>query len=57
MSDVDLLIVQQAKYPTDMPTTVVRPADIPFAPHPKMCICFALSQFPISSTVSDIAHM
>lgn len=59
MSDVDLLIIQQAKYSMDMPTNVVRPADIPFAPHPKMCICFALD---VSSTSRlccyfDIAHM
>lgn len=39
MSDIDLLITQQAKYPMDMPASVVCP-DIPFAPHPKMCICF-----------------
>lgn len=41
MSDIDLLIIQQAKYPMDMPTNVVRP-DIPFAPHPKLFIAFAL---------------
>lgn len=39
MSDIDLLIIQQEKYPMDMPTNVVRP-EIPFAPHPKMCIYF-----------------
>lgn len=41
MSDVDLLRIQQAKYPMDMPANVVRPAmDIPFGSPHKMCVCF-----------------
>lgn len=42
MSDVDLLRIQQAKYPMDMPTNGVRrPAvGIPFGSPHKMCICF-----------------
>lgn len=66
MSDVDLLIIQRTKYPTDTPANVVRPADIPFSPHPKMRICLERKkgghtekersiQHPISAV--DIAHM
>lgn len=39
MSDADLMIIQQTKYPMDMPANVIRPADIPSAALPETCIC------------------